>query len=142
MYKDILMTVDLNDPSSWEKALPTAVEYAQVFKSRLHIMTVVPEFNNAMVASYFPKNFEKEALEKAGEQLHEFTSEHVPDTVPVQHIVAHGTPYEEILTVAEKIGCDLILMASHRPELKDYLIGPNSSRVVRHANCSVLVVRS
>ena len=36
---------------------------------------------------------------------------------------------------------DLIVMASHRPELKDYLIGPNAARVVRHADCSVQVVR-
>ncbi len=32
-------------------------------------------------------------------------------------------------------------IGSHRPELKDYLLGPNAARVVRHANCSVLVVR-
>ncbi|MFQ5760821.1 MAG: universal stress protein, partial [Acidiferrobacterales bacterium] len=43
--------------------------------------------------------------------------------------------------VAEKAGCDLIVMASQRPELKDYLLGPNAARVVRHANCSVLVAR-
>lgn len=32
-------------------------------------------------------------------------------------------------------------MAAHRPALKDYLLGPNAARVVRHSNCSVLVVR-
>ena len=32
-------------------------------------------------------------------------------------------------------------MASHRPELRDYLIGPNAARVMRHADASVLVVR-
>ena len=46
-----------------------------------------------------------------------------------------------ILDLAEKIGADLIVMASHRPELKDYLLGPNAARVVRHAECSVMVVR-
>jgi nucleotide-binding universal stress UspA family protein len=35
----------------------------------------------------------------------------------------------------------VIVLASHRPELKDYLLGPNAARVVRHAKCSVLVVR-
>ena len=52
-----------------------------------------------------------------------------------------GTIYSEILKVAEDCSADLIIMASHRPELKDYMLGPNASRVVRHANCSVLVVR-
>jgi nucleotide-binding universal stress UspA family protein len=32
-------------------------------------------------------------------------------------------------------------MASHRPELSDYLLGPNAARIVRHAKQSVLVVR-
>jgi nucleotide-binding universal stress UspA family protein len=58
-----------------------------------------------------------------------------------QAIVTNGTVYEEILRTAKEIGCDVIVMASHRPELKDYLLGPNAARVVRHANCSVLVVR-
>jgi len=43
--------------------------------------------------------------------------------------------------VAEEIGADEIIMAAHRPSLKDYLIGPNTDRVVRHARCSVQVVR-
>jgi nucleotide-binding universal stress UspA family protein len=141
MYKDILFPVDLNDDSSWEKALPTALEYCRAFKARLHIMTAVPDFGNAMVASFFPKDFEEKTLAETGQRLHEFVSSHVPDSIPVQHIVAHGSPYQEILRVAGEIGCDLILMASHRPELKDYLIGPNADRVVCHADCSVLVVR-
>ncbi|MFV2033769.1 MAG: universal stress protein, partial [Halocynthiibacter sp.] len=49
--------------------------------------------------------------------------------------------YKTILTTADAIGCDLIVMASHRPEMQDYLLGPNAARVVRHANQSVFVVR-
>jgi nucleotide-binding universal stress UspA family protein len=35
----------------------------------------------------------------------------------------------------------MIVMASHRPEMSDYLLGANAARVVRHAKISVLVVR-
>jgi len=73
--------------------------------------------------------------------LREFVRQHVPEGVRVQNIVSQGTIYKEILDAAERVGCDLIVMASHRPELADYLLGPNAARVVRHANCSVLVVR-
>ena len=65
----------------------------------------------------------------------------MPKEVKVQHIVANGTIYDEILRVAREIKADLILLASHRPELKDYLIGPTAARVVRHFEGSVLVVR-
>ena len=46
MYRDILITVDLGDEASWKQALPTAVEYARAFGSRLHVMTVVPDFGH------------------------------------------------------------------------------------------------
>ena len=65
----------------------------------------------------------------------------VPSGMHVQHIVRQGTVYEMVLLTAKEIDADLIIIASHRPELKDYLLGPNAARVVRHANCSVLVVR-
>jgi nucleotide-binding universal stress UspA family protein len=43
--------------------------------------------------------------------------------------------------MAEKISADLIIMPAHRLKLQDYLLGTNTAKVVRHAQCSVLVVR-
>lgn len=141
MYKDILLPVDLNHDSSWQRALPVALEYAKAFNSRLHIMTVIPDFGMAMVGSYFPEDFEAKHREEANTRLHQFVKDHVPAEVQVQHIVGEGTPYKEILRMAEDIEADLIVMAAHRPELRDYFLGPNAERVVRHFERSVLVVR-
>lgn len=139
MYKDILLSVDLEDENSWKKALPTAVEYAKAFGSRIHVVTVVPEFG--MVRQYFPDNYEDNLKENVKTRLHEFTAKQIPGDIPVQHIIAHGTIYREINKAAEQVNADLIIMASHRPELGDYLLGPNAARVVRHSKRSVLVVR-
>ncbi len=141
MFQNILLPVDLNQESSWQKALPIAVEYCNAFGAALHVMNVVPDFGSALVGSYFPEGFEKKSLEGAREQLHDFVGQHVPDGVTVQHVVGYGTVYEEILRVAREVEADLILLAAHRPELKDFLLGPNASRVVRHFDGSVLVVR-
>jgi len=141
MYNDILLAIDLNHESSWKKPLPLAIEYCHAFKSRLHVVTVVPDFGLPMIAGYFPEGFEKKAREGANKRLHEFVSAHVPNTIKVQHIIAEGTPYKEILRVAEEIHADIIMMASHHPGIQDYFLGPNSERVVRHAKVSVLVVR-
>ena len=139
MYRDILLPVDLEDANSWRKALFTALEYAKAFGSRIHVMTVVPEFG--MVRQYFPDDYEDKLKRSVKDKLHQFTSEHITGDVPVQHIIAHGVIYQEINRTAERINADLIIMGSHRPELGDYLLGPNASRVVRHSNRSVLVVR-
>ena len=141
MYKNILLTVDLGHESSWFKALPIAVEYAKSYGATLSVMTVVPDFGMSIVGSFFPEGYEKKAIDEVKRKLDAFCDQHIPSEITVRHIVGHGVVYEEILRVAAETKPDLIVMASHRPELKDYLIGPNAARVVRHADCSVQVVR-
>ena len=141
MFKKVLIPIDLTNRDNEEKAVAVAIQQVQISKASLHVMTVVPEFGLSLVGAYFPKDYEEKAIEEANVQLHEYVKETIPAEIKVQHIVAHGTIYSEILRIAEEIGCDLIVMASHRPELRDYLLGPNAARVVRHAACSVLVVR-
>jgi len=141
MYKNILLSVDLNDESSWKKAMPTAVELCQATGASLRVLTVVPDFGMSIVDQYFPEGFEKEMAGKVMETLKGFVKDNVPDGVNVQHIVGEGTIYEVILKMARDTKADLIIITSHRPELKNYLLGPNAARVVRHADCSVLVVR-
>lgn len=141
MYKTILLAIDLNEPSSWEKALPVAVEQAAAGGGKLHVITVVPDFGMAIVGSFFPAGYEQTALAEADKALGAFVSENVPADVDIAYSVGHGTIYKEILATAKRIGADLIIMAAHRPEQSDYLIGPNAARVVRHASCSVLVLR-
>ena len=141
MFNDILIPIDLNDDSSWSKSLPTAVAFCRQFGSNLHVVTVLPDFGMSIVGQFFPAGYDKTVAAQVLEQLHGFVREHVPEDIQVQHIVAKGTVYEQILQVGQKIDADLIVLASHRPELSDYLLGPNAARVVRHADCSVMVVR-
>ena len=80
-------------------------------------------------------------MAQAQKDIEAFRVANVPADVPSKAMARNGTIYDEILTVADEIEADLIIMASHRPALRDYLLGPNASRVVRHAKQSVLVVR-
>jgi nucleotide-binding universal stress UspA family protein len=141
MYKNILLPVDLGDPKSSREATSRAVEYAQHFGSTLRVMTVIPDFGMSIVGSFFPKGHEETMLEATRQQLHEFVQEHVPEGIQLQHIVGHGTVYEEVLRIAGEIGADLIMLGASRPLAGKFLLGPNAARVVRHAECSVLVVR-
>ncbi len=141
MYHDILLTVDLNDEASWAKALPAAVELAKASGATLHVVSIVPDFGMPVVGGFFPDDFEEKALAEVSKKLVAFCGENVPPEIEVKNIVRHGNVYKEILEIAGEIGCDLIVIGAQRPDLKDYLLGPNAARVVRHANCSVLVVR-
>jgi nucleotide-binding universal stress UspA family protein len=142
MYSNILVPVDLNEQSSWKRALPVAVEYCKAFAARLHVMTVVPDLRGTLEAQlYFPPDYEEKVQAEAEKQLQALIKKQVPKGVVVQHSVAVGTVYDEIVKAARRNKADLIIMASHRPAVQDYLIGPNAARVIRHFDRSILVVR-
>ena len=141
MYRSILVPIDLADKHSWRKALPTAIALCQTFQARLHVVAVVPEFGLPIVGQFFPEGYEDKLRQQAAKQLKALVAEQVPDEVPTRRIVAEGKIYREILKAAKTIQADLIVMGSHHPELKDYLLGPNAVKVVHHADCSVMVVR-
>ncbi len=141
MFKEILLPIDLGEVESSRKAVSTAIELSRTEGARLHLLCVVPGFGMSLVSQYFPEGFEEKSLAEATRQLDDFIAKNVPAEIARRAIVANGSIYAEILKVARETGCDLIVVASQRPELKDYLLGPNAARVVRHATCSVLVVR-
>lgn len=141
MYKNILLTVDLEHPRAQLKSVPIAVELCEQHKASLHVLTVVPDFGMSIVAQYFPKGYEKEVAGNVMDKLKAFVHKKIPGDIKVKHIVGNGNVYESILNVAKKIKADLIIVQARRPELRKFLLGPNAARVVRHAECSVLVVR-
>jgi nucleotide-binding universal stress UspA family protein len=142
MYNTILVPIDLRQESSWRTALPIAIDQARRYGARLHLMTVVPDITLTLAAAHIPEEANRRVVEDAKPRLEAFAQEHLPADIQAEVAVRQGSVYGELLEQARKIDADLIVMASHRPELRDYLIGPNAARVVRHAPCSVLVVRA
>ena len=141
MYKNILIPIDLKHESSWQRALPIALVEARHSGAQLHVVTVIPAVDMLLTAVHLPKDFNRKQREQASHQLAELVKKEVPDDISVRQTVKEGSVYREILHEADDVNADLIVMASHRPELKDYLLGLNAARIVRHADCSVLVVR-
>ncbi len=141
MFKAILLPIDLSSEASWQKAAPLAVKMAKDDGIPLHVATVMPDYGLSVVGTYFEPDFEQKALHSIGVQLSDWVTENVPADVEVHPHVLHGTVYDQIILAAERLEVDAIVMGSHRPELKDYLLGPNAARVVRHAPQSVFVVR-
>ena len=141
MYSKILLPIDLSDRSSSESASRKAIGIASLAESEIHVLSILPDFGTAFVAEFFDDGHQSKALHKLGETIQAFVNDTFPENVSVRPHVVHGSIYEEIIKASKKLGCDLIIMGSHRPELSDYLLGPNAARVVRHSSVSVLVVR-
>lgn len=140
MGRKVLLPIDLGDPAAQGKPLAEALTLLGE-GGVLHVVAVLPDFGMAPVGAFFRKGYEAEALAAFGRALADWTAAHVPEGVDVHPHVLHGTIYDEILRAADKLAVDVIVIGAHRPALSDYLLGPNAARVVRHARCSVYVVR-
>ncbi len=138
MYKKILLPIDHTEESSWRAALPAAVEQAQNQGAALHAVTVVPDVPSL---PNLPADYGSGMIDFARDKLEAIIRDHVPADLTVTSRVRQGTIYREILAEAKDAGTDLVVMGSTRPDLSDYLLGPNAARVVRHAKSSVFVVR-
>jgi nucleotide-binding universal stress UspA family protein len=139
----IVLPLDLDEESSWRKALPTAVDFARHSGAQLHVMTVVPDEHIAMtiVAQLIPEDYEQRIVEEARQRLDALLKRHAPDDLAIRQAVRCGSIYKEILHYARDTQADLVITAAHRPAMRDYLLGPNAAYIVRHAGCSVWVVR-
>lgn len=78
---------------------------------------------------------EKVVTEDAAELKHRFFD--------VSHKVVFGVPESEILREIQEVGADLVVMGSNGLKgIKGVLLGSVSHRVVRHADCGILVARN
>ena len=139
-FKQILVPVDLTDPEFAKRAVETAADVARAFGAPLRLVHVVPA-TPAMLVEFVPSDFDVQQRQSAREALDIVAAETGLDAAKVSTTVRQGGIYHEILEEAEAIQADLIVMSSHQPAMKTYLLGSNAAHVVRHAKCSVLVVR-
>ena len=141
--RPVLCAVDISNSDRDVDVLKLANRMAGLDGAQLDVITVVPDFGMSVVGSFFEPHHHEQAVEEAQRRLDELVEEAIgaDANAKVRHIVATGNAYEEILHAAELADTGLIVIGAHKPDLKDYLLGPNASRVVRHSNCSVLVVR-
>ena len=141
MFKRILVAIDLNEESGWRTPLVAAVEQARKFGSQLIVLTVIREIEALVHAEIGAVAYEMITQSLENQLTARVVEVNAYDLKP-KIVVEHGESiYDVILEVAQDAGVDLIVVGSHRPAMKDYLLGTNAGRVVRHATCSVLVVR-
>jgi len=140
---NVLAAIDLVHAEHHAAVLKKAQKLAALESLPLSVVTVIPSFGMSIVANYFDSDIEKTALKRAAEDLHTAVKTVLGDGQDhqIQHIVRHGKVYEEILHTAKELDTSLIVLGAHRPNLQDYLLGQNAASIVRHAPCSVYILR-
>ena len=80
MVQKIVLPLDLDEESSWRKALPTAIDLARHSGAEFHVMTVVPDehFKMMIVAQLLPEGYEQRMIDDAKQRLAALLKEHAP----------------------------------------------------------------
>lgn len=136
MYKHIIVAVDLSHGEAGKSLLDKAaqlVDEGGVLRL-LHVLEDVPSY----IAAELPRDLNDRREAEARVELGLLAG---GLSAKVESEVRTGAAAGQILQCAEDTGADLIMIASHRPGLSDYFIGSTAARVVRHAQCSVLISR-
>lgn len=142
-YAHILVTTDFS-----EDALPGVQEAARLARrlgSRLTLLYVVEDRLPALITATSDLD-RRQLMEKhrrtAEESLRAYAREHLPDS-ETETVVRVGAPVEVILETAGESRADLLVMATHGYGfVRHALFGSTTERVLHHAPCPVLVVRS
>ena len=140
MFHRIILAVDLADPSAYPKGLDQAVELAAQSGGDLRLVNVQPLLP-ATFMEYVPADFDEEQEKRAKTALDAIAAKIALPKERLTTAALAGGVYHELLRDATEWGADLIVVGSHRPVMSDYLLGSNARTIVRHAQCSVLVVR-
>lgn len=141
--KKILVPIDFSKIS--EDALPYAVLLAEQFGSEVILLNVVEMFpidrlmgSELTHQTMVPTMMQAESdLKAMAASLNESTG------VSTSAIVRQGTPFAEICHAAKTLGADMVVLTTHGyTGLKHVWLGSTAERVVRHASCPVLALRS
>ncbi len=136
MYRTIIVPIDLSQETKGRRILDLAIRLGGD-GARIILANILEELPG-YVAIELPAGLMEQSRADAEEKLKAIAAD---AGIDAEVTVRIGHPGNQILDLAEETGADLIIVASHRPGLQDYFIGSTAGRVVRHANCSVLVTR-
>lgn len=145
MFKHILLPTDGSELS--EKAIQEGIRLAQSLGAKVTGLCIMPEKHPFFYETEIPA----EALEQIAKQTKEAGKVYLSviekkarEAGLACEVVYEVTDYvyEAIIRVADRMGCDLIMMASHgRRGVKAFIIGSETQKVLTHSKIPVLVFR-
>jgi nucleotide-binding universal stress UspA family protein len=148
MYKHILIATDGSDLA--KKGVDHGLELASKIGARVTIVSVTqpldPQARQAALAGGVedPAGRYDQAISKEMEKRFEAIKQRMPDkgaAVDLTHEIDEH-PAEAIVRLADRLECDLIVMASHgRRGIRRLVLGSQTAEVVTHTTIPVLVVR-
>jgi len=136
MFKQVLVAADASVTAS--KAVETAVELVKALGGELHVVTAYDP--GAVKLEKLPDEYIDRVTDPADLLLEKLRASVSAQGVEAKYYPAAGEPSEAIVTVADKIGADLIIVGNKGMKGVRRVLGSVPNSVAHKANCSVLIV--
>jgi nucleotide-binding universal stress UspA family protein len=135
--KTVVVPVDFAESSA--DAISTALELVSN-PAGVHVMHVLLPLDYMSPGMVFDTGSEKSRMEATTKYCAEFLKKH--GFTGVQSTICLGDPGHEVTEYATKVKADLIVIPSHGYHgVKRLVLGSVAEKVIRHADCPVLVLR-
>lgn len=139
------------------KKIIVPVDFSEYSEYALETASILAKKNNAEILVLHMLEMSEAILTRAGTDLQmetmfflklaekkfeEFLKKDYLKGLKITPIIKHFKVFSEVNDVAEEYGADLIIMGSHGASgLKEFFIGSNTEKVVRHSNIPVMVIK-
>jgi len=137
MFKSIMVPVDLVHADKLALALDTAVNLSKIYHAPITYVGVTSSAPGPL--GHNPAEYDENLAHFVSEQARTHGIETHGRTV-VSHDPAIDLD-DALIKAAHDIGCDLIVMATHIPNVADHFWPSNGGRLATHADASVFLVR-
>ena len=137
MFQSIIAPVDLAHLSKLERALQVVAEEARHHNAPVTFVSVTTSAPSAQ--AHNPAEFREklDAFAKDQSEKHGFEATAL--------VVVSNDPTTDVddtlLRTIEETGAELVIMASHKPDLADYFWPSNGGKIASHSDASVFIVR-
>ena len=141
----ILVPTDFSEHS--DLALKRALDLAEACEAKIYLTYVAPDAPDVFKLSKYVEEGRKKIQEESEKQSEGFFKNQIAmypeaEKVEIETKVLSGSPYKEILDFEKKIKADMVVIGTHGDTpFEGFFFGSTSHKIIRHATCSVLIVR-
>ncbi|WP_292053644.1 MULTISPECIES: universal stress protein [unclassified Martelella] len=137
MFTKIMVPVDLAHAEKLERGLKAAGDLGKLYGASVVYVGVTSSAPGAL--GHNPEEYRQklDAFAKAQQSEHGLTSD-------IQVVVAHDPAVDinqALARAVDELGCDLVVMATHVPNLADHFMHSHGGQLATHTKASVLLVR-
>ncbi|WP_010322119.1 universal stress protein [Marinobacterium stanieri] len=142
MYKKVLIPVDLAHESQLKDLIEAACDLSSGdTEVRFDFLYVDDSGIHQVGSPFIEPERDKLRRQETQESLVKLAASLMPVTLEYDCHVRWGIVHEQVLEEAKQFNADIIIMMASKPGLSSYFIGSNADRILRHSQCSVMVLK-